>query len=166
MSINTNIFQTSPVTTTVNTNNNIITQDSFTATNVTQKQEPVEPLEIKPKINPLPPINPPNVPVISSSKLQPNHFDPNMPLNVSIRLPENLTDRKNLIKCNLENQLDVQDLKYNPDGIKFNPDGIKFNPDIKQEPINFPTQQDFKKESGIIKQECIPKVEIDSYGKY
>lgn len=150
------------VTTTVTTNNNIITQDTFSNINITQKLEPIEPADIKPKTNPsLPPANAPNVPSINPAKHQPapNHFDPNMPLNVSIRLPENMNERKNLIKCNLENQMDVKDLK-------FNPDGLKFNTDIKQEPLKFNPHQDFKKEPVILKQECPPKMENECYGKF
>lgn len=141
-------------------NNNIIIQDSLSGTIIPQKQEPVEPPDIKLKTNlSLPPINPPNVPVINTSKIQPppNHFDPNAPLNVSIRLSDNMNERQNLIKCNLENQMDIKDLK-------FNPNGIHFNPEIKQEPIMFTPQQDFKKEPVILKQEC-PKIEKDCFGK-
>lgn len=70
-----------------------------------------------------------------------------------------MNERKNLIKCNLENQMDVKDLK-------FNPDGLKFNTDIKQEPLKFNPHQDFKKEPVILKQECPPKMENECYGKF
>lgn len=155
------LFQTTPVTTTATTNNNIITQDSLNGANLTLKQEPVEPPDIKSKPNSsLPLINSPNVPHINTSKLQPpqNHFDPNMPLNVSLRLPDSINERKNLIKCNLENQMDVKDLK-------FNPDGMRFNQDMKQEVLKFPGQQEFKKEPVLLKKES--KIDNkDCYGKF
>lgn len=141
-------------------NNNVITQDTLADTILIPKPEPIESPDIKVKTNvPLSSVNTPIIPIINPSKIQQpqNHFDSNIPLNVSIRLPEKMSERKNLMKCNIENHMDMKDLK-------FNAEGLLFNSDIKQEPIKFPPQQEYKKESITLKQEC-PKMEKDFYGK-
>lgn len=141
--------------------NNRILPDTISSTNVPQKQELAESSDIKMKPNLcVQPINSSNIPGINPTKLQQpssNHFDVNMPLNVSIRLSDNMNERSNLIKCNLENQMEQMDHK-------FNSESLQFNSDIKQDTLKFPPQQEFKQEPIIVKQEC-PKIEKDCYGK-
>ncbi|KAJ8954140.1 hypothetical protein NQ318_005734 [Aromia moschata] len=114
----------SAVTTTptsiISTNNNVIPpQDTLT------KQPPItetiEPLEPKPATQAPAAINAPVVPVITSAKLQPPPSVEPMPLNVSIRLPDDINERKNLIKRNLETALDMKDMKYSQEPAEFNP---------------------------------------------
>lgn len=69
------------------------------------------------------------------------------PLNVSIRLPDDMNERKNLIKRNLDHT-DLKDVKFNADSIKTE---LKKPQDIKEE------QKDEKFKTELI----IPKVSMD-----
>ncbi|ENN72514.1 hypothetical protein YQE_10855, partial [Dendroctonus ponderosae] len=92
------------------------------------------------------PIIAPSVPVITSGKLQVAALAEPMPLNVSIRLPEDINERKNLIKRNLEAALDIKDtLKFNPAGLQFaqHQEMKKDPPPIKEEVMQ-PKKEEFQ----------------------
>lgn len=142
---------TTNIAPTINSNNNIISQETLTKPIV--KADVLEPLDIKPSIQATAP-NSASLPVIQSNKLQtPTSMEP-MPLNVSIRLPDDINERKNLIKRNLDNVLDMKDMKYNPESMKYSSDNMKINP----EAIRY-AQQEYKKEQQMKKQEVQPKME-------
>lgn len=81
-----------------------------------------------------------------------------MPLNVSIRLPDDLTERKNLIKRNLEHA--------DPKDVKFNPEAAKINSDVKKEIVKSETEVKEDLPDKFKTELIIPKVmikeEVDS----
>lgn len=147
------VFQvTTSIAPTLNSNNNIISQE--TPSKPMTKADTLEPQDIKPSIQTNAPSSA-GLPVIQSTKHQTTANMEPMPLNVSIRLPDDLNERKNLIKRNLDNVLDMKDMKYNPESMKYNSDNMKINP----EAVRF-AQQEYKKEQQQIKKpEIQPKME-------
>lgn len=65
------------------------------------------------------------------------------PLNVSIRLPDDINERKNLIKRNIEHSNELKDIKFSTEVVKFNSDVKK---DIKIENPPIKTEKDVKEE--------------------
>lgn len=87
------------------------------------------------------------VPIISSSK--PSLVTSESPLNVSIRLPDDINERKNLIKRNIEHSNELKDVKFNTEPVKFNNELKK---EIKVESVQQPIN---KNEKDIIKEEML-----------
>lgn len=84
-----------------------------------------------------------------------------MPLNVSIRLPDDLTERKNLIKRNLEHA-DSKDTKFSAEATKINSEvkkeNVKTEMEVKEENKDIPDK--FKTE--LIIPKVTIKEEVDS----
>jgi arginine-glutamic acid dipeptide repeat-containing protein len=101
---------------------------------------------------------PPTVPVIVSTKATPPSVEP-LPLNVSIRLPDDINERKNLIKSTPE----VKDLKFGSDVLKketskSEPIANKVEKEVKDEVKEIPEK--FKTELIIPKVVTMDKVII------
>lgn len=103
------------------------------------KEEIVESPEVKPSTIPVIQTNLPNI-----ATVKPTSCSEPMPLNVSIRLPDDMNERKHLIKRNLEGALDMKDVKFNPEAIKYNPEEMKIVPEVKFNP-----QTEFKQEPQV-----------------
>lgn len=123
-------------------------------TTVTESQENTKKLEVIEEKEPIV-VVPPTVPVIVSTKPATSVVEP-LPLNVSIRLPDDINERKSLIKRNIENIPEVKDHKYNPEIAKK--DSAKPEPIINKA-IEKEMKEETKEVSDKFKTELIiPKV--------
>lgn len=135
---------------------------SLTPTLPTETPKPVkiETVEEKPSAVLQTPVS-----VISSSK--PSVITSESPLNVSIRLPDDINERKNLIKRNLDHP-ELKEMKFTQDGVKFNSElkkelktenpTLKIEKEIKDEIMDMPDK--FKTELIIPKVVPMDKVII------